>query len=288
MAFISDFASAPVIAGLAAYGLYVLKSKSLRQILGTAWPALLGALIPWAVLVTYNLAVFGRPLDFGYAYEVEERFQDIMGLGLMGMRLPTLSASYHISLDPKFGLLWQSPVLWLAPFGYGLAFLHHRHRAEVLLSIYAVGVVFLMNAASFLWYGGSTFGPRLLITALPFFVVPLAMLPRRASWALAALGSISAAQMLIPLVGKIQFTRLEFDPARGGFHVDGELFWGFSLLYEYGLNEVIRLQKLGQSPWTLGTGLGLPIWLSLFLLVAAEFALLVAIRSHISRPERKS
>jgi hypothetical protein len=288
MAFISDFTAAPVIAGLAAYGLYVLRGRNLGRIWQTAWPALLGALIPWTVLVSYNLAVYGRPLDFGYTYEVEERFQEIMGLGLMGMRLPTLSASYHISLDPKFGLLWQSPVLWLSPVGYWLAFLHRRHRAEVLLSMYAIGVVFLMNAASFLWYGGSTFGPRLLISALPFFVVPLAMLPKRASWTLAALGTLSAAQMLIPLVGKIQFTRLEFDPARGGFHVDGTLFSGLSLLYGYGLSEVVRLQELGQSPWTLGTGLGLPLWISLLLLVAAESALLVIIRRNMERPERES
>ena len=49
--------------------------------------------------------------------------------------------------------------------------------------------------------------------------------------------------MLIPLVGQIQYTRLEFDPGRGGFHVDGELFRGFSLLYGYGLSEAARLQQ---------------------------------------------
>ena len=127
-----------------------------------------------------------------------------MGLGLMGMRLPTLSAAYHISIDPKFGLVWLSPVVLLVPLGYWIAFRERKHSAEALVSIYAFIVIFLMNAASYLWYGGSAFGPRLLISALPFLVVPLAMLPRRATWALAGLGALSAANMLIPLMGQIQ------------------------------------------------------------------------------------
>ena len=108
------------------------RDRALKQKLGAAWPALLGVLIPWTILIAYNLAVYGRPLEFGYSYEVEERFQEIMGLGLMGMRLPTLSAAYHISIDPKFGLLWLSPVLLLVPLGYWMAFRERRHWAEAL------------------------------------------------------------------------------------------------------------------------------------------------------------
>jgi hypothetical protein len=283
MAFISDFTSALVIPGLAAYGLYVLKGKRPALVLRTAWPALAGVLLPWAILIAYNLTVYGKPLEFGYSYEVEERFQEIMALGLMGMRLPTLSASFHITVDPKFGLLWQSPVLLMAPIGYWIAFQERRNRAETMVSIWTIVVVFLMNAASFLWYGGSAFGPRLMISALPFFVVPMAMLPRRASWPLAILGTLSVVNMLIPLSGKIQFTRLEFVPARGGFHVDGTLFKGFSLLYGYGLSEVLRLQRLGQSPWTLGTALGWPLWMSIGALLAIESAMLLAIKRHLAK-----
>jgi hypothetical protein len=287
MAFICDFTSAAVIPGLAAYGLYMLKGRNVRQMLGTAWPAVPGLLIPWTILVAYNLAVYGKPLEFGYSYEAEQRFQEIMRLGLMGMRLPTLSAAYHISLDPRFGLLWQSPVLLLAPMGYWVAFRGGKHWAEALFSLYAIAVVFLMNAASYLWYGGSAFGPRLLISALPFFIVPLATLPPRSAWPFAALGVLSAANMLIPLVGKIQFTRLEFNPNRGGFQVDGAPFTGFSLLYGHGLSEVQRLQRLGQSPWTLGTALGLSAWASLGTLILAESALLLGARKQIVKIDRR-
>ncbi len=282
MAFICDFTTALVIPGLAAYGLFALRGKPLRQAIGAAWPTLPGLLIPWAILIAYNLAVYGTALEFGYSHEVEERFQGIMGRGLMGMGLPTLSASYHISIDPKFGLLWLSPILLLVPLGYWIAFRERTHVAETVLSLYAAVVVFLMNAASTLWYGGSAFGPRLLISALPFLVVPLALLPRGAAWALAILGCVSVTNMLIPLVGQIQYTRLEFDPSRGGFYVNGALFKGFSLLYGYGLREAARLQRLGQSPWTLGTALGMPLWLSIAALAGAEAALLAVVRRRLA------
>ncbi|HET6846864.1 MAG TPA: hypothetical protein VFH29_08505, partial [Anaerolineales bacterium] len=260
MAFICDFSSAPVIMGLGAYALFLLWGRSPVRALQTAWPAIIGVAIPWMILIAYNLAVYGRPLEFGYSYEVEERFQEIMGLGFMGMRLPTLSAAYHITFDPKFGVFWQSPILLLAPLGYLLAWHERRNRAEALLSVYCIGVVFFMNAASYLWYGGSAFGPRLLISALPFFIVPLSMIRAESAWIMAGLGAWSVANMLIPLVGQIQYTRLEFDPERGGFRVDGDVFRGFSLLYGYGLSQVTSLQRLGKSPWTLGTSIGLPLW----------------------------
>ena len=82
-----------------------------------------------------------------------------------GIRLPTIGASYHITLDPKFGLFWLSPVLLLAPVGYYYSLRQRSHRAEALLSIYAIAIIFGMNAASYLWYGGSAFGPRLMISA---------------------------------------------------------------------------------------------------------------------------
>jgi hypothetical protein len=278
MAFLSDHTAALVIIGLAGYALYILRDQTWADKSRYAWPALPGILLPLLVFFAYNLVVYRSPIAFGYTYEVEERFRTIMGLGLMGIRLPTLSASYHITLDPKFGLFWLSPVLLLALLGYYDSIRHRRHRAEAVLSLYSIGIIFAMNAASYLWYGGSAFGPRLMITSLPFFIVPLALLPAWSTWALVALGLVSGANMLIPLSGQVQYTRLEFKPDRGGFFVDGRLFGGFSLLYEYGLQQVATLARAGRSPWTLGTALGLPLWLSLLALTAIISVLVAALR----------
>lgn len=284
MSFLSDHTSSLVILGLAAYALYILRRLDFRQKLRRASPAIPGLLIPLLIFFFYNLTVYGKPVAFGYSYEAEERFQEIMGLGLMGMRIPSLGASYHIILDPKFGLLWLSPVLVLTPIGYFVALKNRRFRSEAAVSAYVIATVFLMNAASYLWYGGSAFGPRLMISALPFFIVPLALLSDGWRGPLAVLGTVSAANMLIPLLGQIQYTRLEFRPDRGGFFVGGAPFHGFSLLYQYGWTQVRQLAHAGHSPWTLGTAMRLPLWLSVVYLLGLESALLLAFRRLTSAP----
>jgi hypothetical protein len=275
-AFLSDHTAAVVIAGLGVYGLIVLRGLKTGEGISRAWSALAGALIPLSLFFAYNLTIYGRPVAFGYTHEVEERFQDIMSLGLMGIRLPAAGAAYHISVDPRFGLFWLSPVLALAPVGYWWSFKRREYVAESLVSIFALAAIFAVNAASFLWYGGSAFGPRLLITALPFFIVPMALVARRWMGPLIILGALSAINMIIPLYGRIQYDRLEFKPDKGGFYVGGVPFNGFSLLYGYGLPEARRLAALGETPWTLGTALGLSVIGSIGALLGAEAALLMA------------
>jgi 4-amino-4-deoxy-L-arabinose transferase-like glycosyltransferase len=79
MAFLSDHTSALVIVGLAAYALYALRMLDLKSKMRAASTALPGLLLPLLIFLAYNLAIYGKPVAFGYAYEVEERFQEIMG-----------------------------------------------------------------------------------------------------------------------------------------------------------------------------------------------------------------
>ncbi len=274
MAFIAEYTSAPVMIGLAAYALYVLRRIGFPALARAALWAALGALIPLLAMFAYNMVVYGSVLAFGYTHEAEDKFQQVMSLGIAGIRLPTASASYHITFDPQFGLFWLSPVLLLAPIGYLLAFKTSTHRAEALLSLFAVAALFVVNAGSFMWWGGSSFGPRLIIPALPFFVVPLAMLPDALAWPLGALSLISSANMLIPLMGQIQFTKLDFKLTRDIFYVADAPFRGFSLLYDYGVPQIWRQYEAGTPSWTLGAAVGLPYWLSVPALVAIESALI--------------
>jgi hypothetical protein len=127
-----------------------------------------------------------------------------------------------------------------------------------------------------------------MISALPFFIVPLALLPDAWAWLRATLGVISAANMLIPLLGQIQYTRLAFRPDRGGFFVASAPFHGFSLLYGYGLPKIRDLAQEGHSPWTLGAALGLPLWLSVVTLLATEAGLLIALLRGAGNGGRQS
>jgi hypothetical protein len=289
LAFIADYTAAFIIAGLLAYALYVLWNRRVPAILRAGLAGATGALIPVSINLVYNFMVFGNPFTAGYAYEAEDQFRAIMSLGLMGMRLPDLTNTYHITFDPQFGVFWQSPLLVLASIGFFFALKASRHRAKALLCLYAVGVMVAMNGASYLWYGGSAFGPRLLIPALPFFIVPLALLPPAVTWLTGFLGFLSAGQMLIPLLGQIQ-PPLVYRIHRNMFYVADAPFRGFSLMYDYGLPQILRRFASGTPSWTLGAAVGLPYWLSIPALVVMEAALVLMFRRRIgddgSRPDR--
>jgi hypothetical protein len=278
LAFITEYPAGLIVAGMIPYALYKMRRLPWRRIVAAAAWGVLGAMPPLAAVLLYNNAAFGNAIATGYAFETENRFVAGMSQGFMGLHRPSVEAAFHITLDPQFGLFWQSPVLLLAAIGAISAFFVRRNRAEVIVTAYAAGAMLAMNAGYYLWWGGSAFGPRLLIPMLPFLVIPIALVPRSWLWLTIVLGIISAAQMLIPLLGEIQTARLTFRTEKGLFYVKGEPFQGFSLLYGYNLPELLRQYRTGSSPWNLGTSAGLSFWMSLPALLAVETALFLGLR----------
>ncbi len=277
LAFVTEYTAAFIILGLCIYAAYVLQQREPLDILRAAVAGLLGALLPLLVMFAYNLMVYQTPFAFGYSHEASSTFEQGMSQGLMGIHFPTFGAIYHITLDPKFGLFWLSPVLVLAPVGYFMAFKRRTLIAESLVSFYSIAVMLAMNGGYYLWWGGNAFGPRLMIPMLPFFIVPLALLPDAVGPVLNFLAIISGAQMLIPLMGQIQFD-LAYIPRTGLFRVGGVPFQGFSILYSYGAPLILKWFQEGKSSWNLGYAIGIPYWLSLPALLALEAFLLLWFR----------
>ncbi len=282
LAFITEYTAALIIAVLIVFAVFVLRKQGVAGITRTGGIAFLGAALPLALAMAYNTRVYGSPFSTGYAYEVENRFAAGMSQGILGIGWPSLETMYHISLDPQFGILWQSPILLLAPVGYVIALGVARYRPAALASLGAAVVMLLMNGGYYLWWGGSAFGPRLLIPALPFLIVPLAAISEKLIWLVAGLGTVSGAQMLIPLMGQVQPTLLVYRPHRAMFYVADVPFDGFSLLYDYGIPQIIRQYESGQQAWTLGAALGAPYVVSVPLLLLAEAVLILQFRRSAS------
>ncbi len=114
-----------------------------------------------AVIGWYNWMRFGSPLVTGY--QPEERFAT-----------PFFKGFYGLILNPCKGLLWYNPLLLAALAAWPVFSRKDRHRTEGLL----VAAVVLGNVAFYspwhLWWAGHSWGPRFLLTILPFAILPLA------------------------------------------------------------------------------------------------------------------
>jgi hypothetical protein len=167
----------------------------------------LAGLVP---LLAYNTWAFGSPTTLGYTNALKEPVgagAPVVGAndeGFYGVGLPDPRAALSLLVSEK-GLLIVSPLAIAAFVGLPLLWRAGR-RAETAVCA-AVPILFLVyNAAYYLPFGGQSPGPRFLVPALPFLVLPLALLLRVRPLVVAGLGVASVAVMALatvtgPLIG---------------------------------------------------------------------------------------
>ncbi len=137
----------------------------------------------------YNTIRFGDPLTTGYL--PEESFTT-----------PFLEGLYGLTLSWGKGLFWYNPLL-IAAVAAWPAF-SRRHRAEALLAAGLVLSTLLFYAPWYLWWAGHGWGPRFLVSLLPFAALPLAvafqLAARRRALAV-ALTVLAVASLAVQLLG---------------------------------------------------------------------------------------
>ena len=150
-----------------------------------------GGAIAAAVLLAYNTAAFGSPFHLGYASE--EGFEQLQ-TGLFGITSPEWWRVREILIGSYRGLLPISPLMALTPIGLAVL-ARTRPRAGLALAAAAIATFYLvLNASYFYWEGGWAFGPRQMVTALPF--VALGLAPLWDSWRSSPARAILAAGWL--------------------------------------------------------------------------------------------
>jgi len=157
--------------GIVAIGLSVYTIHHLKEKRAIIW-YWLGALAPLLVFVGYTLVCFGRP-TIPYEYEVRTEFKVGMSQGFQGIVGFNPTVLYYIAIHRYRGLFYHSPFLLPAIWGWIAMWRDPRRRSDALLSISMIVAYLAFNASYYMWWGGWTNGPRHLIPALPFLVVPL-------------------------------------------------------------------------------------------------------------------
>jgi hypothetical protein len=164
---------------------------------GRNWQRWVGRLVLFALpvlaalMVTgcYNWLRFGSPLTTGYL--PEERFAT-----------PFLEGFYGLTFSPGKGLFWYNPILFAALIAWPAFF--RRHQAEALLVAAAVLSNVAFYASWFLWWAGHAWGPRFLVTILPFAILPLAPALQAAKerrWLVAGLAALASVSVAVQLLG---------------------------------------------------------------------------------------
>lgn len=154
--------------------------------------------IPAAVFfLSYNWFYFGYPLTFGTS-------------GFMSQfTAPLISGLPAILFSPNRGLFVFSPILLFSVVGAAQAW-RIRHPARLLYRYIIVGVILfiLLVAKWHMWWGGHSYGYRLLVDITPFLVILMAPSIRlvRKSGLLRSLFIITAAaSVLVQLLGALYY-----------------------------------------------------------------------------------
>ena len=154
-------------------------------------------------LLVYNTLAFGSPTKLSYTNTLKEPVggAPVVGAnekGLYGVGAPDPRAALSLLASEK-GLLVVTPLAIAALAGLPLLWRAGR-RAESAVCA-AVPLLFLVyNAAYYLPFGGQSPGPRFLVPALPFLVLPLALALRARPLLVAGIGLASAAVMTLATV----------------------------------------------------------------------------------------
>jgi hypothetical protein len=157
-----------------------------------------GMLPSLAIAAIYNTLCFGGPFNQGYANLAgPEAFRVGQSQGLMGITAPHLDALWQTTFGPYRGMFLLSPFLLLAIPGFLLLFRQRLWKSEAILWLGIVLVYFLFAISYYAWDGGYSLGPRHFLPALPFLVLPIALVLKERRWIRAVSVALIALSIVI-------------------------------------------------------------------------------------------
>jgi len=179
VAFSVDYVNAVLLPFVIVF-LLVSKRSSKASMARSAFAFIIGALPGLAAIGAYNYAIFGNPFTSTEQYFNGKTsvFASFTNPVYSGLELDLFSFSR--------GLFVYSPILALGVMGYLDALRGKGNKRETLLLLGMFLCILLPYSA---WYqpdGGVAFGPRFLVAAIPFLLLPagyvLESISRKALW----------------------------------------------------------------------------------------------------------
>jgi hypothetical protein len=171
--FITEYTTLLILIPIAVYYLISIPWKQMSKKESTNYLVLplLGSILPLAIMFWYNTACFGGPLSIAYSHLSHEEFRQGYSSGTMGFKIPTRQILNYLSFHPFRGLFWICPWLLIGFTGW-YNMLKRRKYAWTFISIWAFISFFIVNSSFYGWWGGSCMGPRYMVPAMVFIILP--------------------------------------------------------------------------------------------------------------------
>jgi hypothetical protein len=175
-----------------------------------------------ALHLFWNLARFGDAFQLGYPDTADG------GLAPSGFTEPALRGLYGLTLSPGKGLaVFAAPVLVAL---LGSRELLRRSRTAIWLLLLPLAALALYSKYSY-WEGGYSWGPRYLVPALPFWILPLAFLDLRGAVLRSSLAAVVLFSAAFQALG-VSVSFLECQVERGYYAPGFRYDLGYSALAE--------------------------------------------------------
>jgi len=182
-ALLVDYVAALLIPVVAIF--LLLKTKKFSKVIYFLAGGLAGAL----TVLAYNLSAFGK------IFTTSQNLYDGKPF-LSDFSMPILQGLFTNFLSPYRGLFLYCPLTILAPIGFYLMFKKSAQRSQVVL-ILAVMLSIVIPYS--MWQdvtAGVSFGPRFLIPAIPFLILPIgsvierSLVAKRFAYVLYSIGAV--------------------------------------------------------------------------------------------------
>ena len=162
-----DYQTAFAVLPLAGYGVARMRTWPRGEMLRAFGLAIVGGILPIAVLLYYHAACFGSPFATGYNYAVTYAADHTHGL--LGMTYPKWEAIVGSTVAPSNGLFALAP-WWLLAIPGGV-FLWRRGERALVVTVAGLTLIFFYFVTSLTaWHAGWEVGPRYIVALQPFLL----------------------------------------------------------------------------------------------------------------------
>ena len=171
LAQIIDYISVLPIFWLIGFWAYTNRKNKLDYLVKKIIFLLAGYGIFLSGLMYYNYSITGSAFQTPNSVFLQQAVQSGTATNSSMFSLPSLASLWGLSFSPYRGIFLYFPMMFL--FIWALLKKQFDRENVMLFSFLYVGFTFLFNTTYYAWSGDSCFGPRHLVTAIPFVILPI-------------------------------------------------------------------------------------------------------------------